>query len=581
MANCTILLIDYEPRSIERFRDPLVGAGYSVEIATDGISGIEAFHRLNPDMVLVEAMIPKKHGFEVCQELKRTPHGRRTPVIITTGVYKGRKYRTQALHIYGCDEYIEKPIAPEQLLEIVGRFLGDAARASGRANESAAAPSGAGGSPNFQSHDESNAQAATPSEPAPHKPPRTTPSAQIGADDGEAEIMARLDAIIPTNELGSSAAERSAIAASPAMESFASSTLEDPLAQIRAELNAELDSHLEMLDLGDGESLDLIPSDHVEAPSVLEALPIPPVVAEIPVPAVKVEPPRPRPAKKTEARFTMPESPPRRGIPIWVWAIAAVVVGVGIYFFFTASSGDAGHAKVSQLASAAPVTPVSAPTPTPTPTPTPAQAQAQTQAVEPPKAPADNHKIVLNTPKVTVPVATKAAPTPAPKHVTASVVPPPSIPENTPATSTPVAAAPAAPAPKKSAPAVAATPSSPDDNAGGVEALPNAANAVPSGGIAPGALVPIDEADVLPVNLTHKAPVYSPQTKELNLSGRIVMNVLINEHGVVEQVVLVTGLEGGDVNDAAIHAAKSWTYRPATKRGVPVKVWRSEQVEVK
>src|SRR4030095_14342440 len=49
------------------------------------IDGVEAFTRLNPDMVLVEAMIPKKHGFEVCQELKRTPHGRRTPIIITTG----------------------------------------------------------------------------------------------------------------------------------------------------------------------------------------------------------------------------------------------------------------------------------------------------------------------------------------------------------------------------------------------------------------------------------------------------------------------------------------------------------------
>src|SRR5262249_12435176 len=123
MAHRTILLIDYEPRSIERFRQPLTDAGYGVEVATDGVSGIEAFHRLSPDMVLVEAMIPKRHGFEVCQELKRTPHGKRTPVLITTGVYKGRKYRTQALHIYGCDEYIEKPIAPEQLLAVVGKFF--------------------------------------------------------------------------------------------------------------------------------------------------------------------------------------------------------------------------------------------------------------------------------------------------------------------------------------------------------------------------------------------------------------------------------------------------------------------------
>ena len=157
MANYTILLIDYEPRSIERFRDPLVAAGYKVEIATDGVSGIAAFHRLNPDMVLVEAMIPKKHGFEVCQELKRTPHGRRTPILITTGVYKGRKYRTQALHIYGCDEYIEKPIAPEQLLGIVGKFFGSGASApAGREPEAAPVSSEGSGE-----------------RPAPPSPPKT------------------------------------------------------------------------------------------------------------------------------------------------------------------------------------------------------------------------------------------------------------------------------------------------------------------------------------------------------------------------------------------------------------------------
>ena len=123
MAKHIILLIDYEPRSIERIRKPLETSGYRVEVATDGVSGMEAFHRLSPDLVLVEAMIPKKHGFEVCQELKRTQHGARTPILITTGVYKGRKYRTQALHIYGCDEYLEKPIPPDLLLTVVSRFL--------------------------------------------------------------------------------------------------------------------------------------------------------------------------------------------------------------------------------------------------------------------------------------------------------------------------------------------------------------------------------------------------------------------------------------------------------------------------
>ena len=125
MPDYTILLIDYEPRSLERSRRPLAAAGYRVEVARDGLAGMEAFERIKPDLVLVEAMIPKKHGFEVCQDLKKTPQGKRTPILITTAVYKGRKYRSQALHLYGCDEYLEKPLPEEQLVTICARFLGD------------------------------------------------------------------------------------------------------------------------------------------------------------------------------------------------------------------------------------------------------------------------------------------------------------------------------------------------------------------------------------------------------------------------------------------------------------------------
>lgn len=124
MANHTILLIDYDPRSIESLRTPLVSAGYRVEVAKDGIAGSRRFAELLPDLTLVEAMIPKKHGFEVCQELKSSEHGKNSPVVIITGVYKGRKYRHQARHQYGCDEFLEKPISPTDLLAVVHRFLG-------------------------------------------------------------------------------------------------------------------------------------------------------------------------------------------------------------------------------------------------------------------------------------------------------------------------------------------------------------------------------------------------------------------------------------------------------------------------
>jgi len=118
-----ILIIDYEPRGIKQLSDPLGGAGYEIVLAKDGLAGIEIFKRERPDLTLIEAMLPKKHGFEVCQELKRTDHGRQTPIVIVTSVYKGRKYRSQAIHQHGCDEYLEKPIPAERLLEVVGRLL--------------------------------------------------------------------------------------------------------------------------------------------------------------------------------------------------------------------------------------------------------------------------------------------------------------------------------------------------------------------------------------------------------------------------------------------------------------------------
>jgi len=123
MSDYTILLVDYEPRSIQQIQGCLLGAGFHVEVVNNGLTAIEKFKELRPSMVLLEAMLPKKHGFEVCQEIKATPQGKKTPVAIITSVYKGRRYRTQATHLYDCDEYIEKPIEDQALVQICRRLL--------------------------------------------------------------------------------------------------------------------------------------------------------------------------------------------------------------------------------------------------------------------------------------------------------------------------------------------------------------------------------------------------------------------------------------------------------------------------
>lgn len=125
MPKYKILLVDYDPRSIKQSKELLVKLDCEVEVAIDGIAALNLFPQVKPDLIIIEAMLPKKHGFDVCHEIKKTPQGKKTPVIITTHVYKGRKYRHQAFHIYCCDEYIEKPVSDKSLLDKIKKFLPD------------------------------------------------------------------------------------------------------------------------------------------------------------------------------------------------------------------------------------------------------------------------------------------------------------------------------------------------------------------------------------------------------------------------------------------------------------------------
>ena len=59
------------------------------------------------------------------------------------------------------------------------------------------------------------------------------------------------------------------------------------------------------------------------------------------------------------------------------------------------------------------------------------------------------------------------------------------------------------------------------------------------------------------------------------------IEVLVDEHGRVTDTRLVRGIPASDLNDVAIEAVKRWTYRPAIKDGVAVKVWRPEQIRFK
>ncbi len=118
-----ILIVDYEPKSLEQTVKLLQNAGYEIIKAKDGLAAIEVFNKENPDAVVLAAMLPKMHGFEVCRTIKKTEEGKKTPLLITTGVYKGEKYKRQALTEYGADGFFEKPYNPNEFLSYLGELL--------------------------------------------------------------------------------------------------------------------------------------------------------------------------------------------------------------------------------------------------------------------------------------------------------------------------------------------------------------------------------------------------------------------------------------------------------------------------
>ena len=123
MALKKILVIDYDQSTLATLSGVLAKEGYAVVTAGDGQAGWDKYNKESPDLVLMEAMLPKVHGFELCQRITSERNSQAT-VFIMTGVYKDRIYRTEALRTYGASEYFEKPLKMAEILTSIQAVLG-------------------------------------------------------------------------------------------------------------------------------------------------------------------------------------------------------------------------------------------------------------------------------------------------------------------------------------------------------------------------------------------------------------------------------------------------------------------------
>lgn len=120
-ARKVILIVEDEPDVVRLLAFHLQRAGYRVAHASDGLTAINQAFDQKPDLVLLDLMLPKLHGLDVCRLLKQSPASRHIPVIMVTALTS----LEDKLKGFGCgaDDYVTKPFEIRELLARIAQHL--------------------------------------------------------------------------------------------------------------------------------------------------------------------------------------------------------------------------------------------------------------------------------------------------------------------------------------------------------------------------------------------------------------------------------------------------------------------------
>jgi CheY-like chemotaxis protein len=120
VAEPLILLVDDEPSIRETVSFILEMEGYRVVTAENGEEALEQIRRLQPPVVLLDAMMPRRDGFDVCRTVKSDPALAPTKIVMLTAL--GQKADQERAMAAGADFYVTKPFDEEDLLALLGRL---------------------------------------------------------------------------------------------------------------------------------------------------------------------------------------------------------------------------------------------------------------------------------------------------------------------------------------------------------------------------------------------------------------------------------------------------------------------------
>ncbi len=117
----SVLVVDDEPNIVLSLEFLIRQAGYEVRVARDGEAALKSMEEQTPDLVLLDVMMPKRDGFDVCETIRANPAWKDVRIIMLTA--KGRDIEREKGLALGADAYITKPFSTRRAMEQIKRFL--------------------------------------------------------------------------------------------------------------------------------------------------------------------------------------------------------------------------------------------------------------------------------------------------------------------------------------------------------------------------------------------------------------------------------------------------------------------------
>jgi CheY-like chemotaxis protein len=121
-AKLKILVVDDYVENVELLEELLTSSGYEVSTASDGDEALQRVKESHPDLILLDIMMPRMDGYQVCEALRAKDDTKEIPIIFVTAKTEVKDW-THAIFNVGVNSYITKPINPKKLLDKVKSVL--------------------------------------------------------------------------------------------------------------------------------------------------------------------------------------------------------------------------------------------------------------------------------------------------------------------------------------------------------------------------------------------------------------------------------------------------------------------------